>query len=79
MFGSVAPPAEADRQIGLAMQGYWTRLAANGDPNGEDVAWPGYDDASDQRINFDTEITVLSGFRRTECEFWSSVYDQQFE
>lgn len=80
VFGSLDPGTEADRQIALAMQGYWTRMADNGNPNSEGaVAWPRYQDVSDERINFDTEISVLSGFRRTECEFWWSVYDQEFK
>jgi para-nitrobenzyl esterase len=79
VFGSVDPPTEIDRQIAAAMQGYWTRLAASGDPNGGDaVVWPRYADASDERLNLDAEISAVSGFRRTECEFWWGVYDQEF-
>ena len=39
---------------------------------------PKHKDDSDQRLNFDTEISVVSGFRRTECEFWWNAYDQEF-
>ena len=61
------------------MQGYWTELARTGDPNGDGSSvWPSYDDASDQRINFDIPISLVSGFRRTECEFWWGVYDEDF-
>ena len=80
VFGSASPSDEADRLISLAMQRYWTELARIGDPNGdEELSWPSYDDASDQRINFDSQISLVSGFRRTECEFWWGVYDAQFE
>ena len=79
VFGSVELMTEADRQVARAMQGYWTRLASNGDPNGEGaVVWPRYEDASDERINFDVPISVLTGFRRTECEFWWSLDDEAF-
>ena len=62
------------------MQGYWTRFARTGDPNGDGaLPWPRYDDATDQRINFDVENSVLTGFRRTECEYWWRVYDEAFE
>ena len=51
-----------------------------GHPNGEGaLLWPRYDDALDQRLNFDAEIMVVSGFRRPECEFWWDVYDREFE
>ena len=80
VFGSVVPTEEVDRMLGLAMQGYWTRFARTGDPNGDAaLAWPNYDDANDQRINFDSEISVVSDFRRAQCEFWWGVYDAQFE
>ena len=80
IFGSVTPPEEADRMLGLAMQGYWTRFARDGDPNGENaLEWPPYSDAVDQRINFDATISVATHFRRPECEFWWGVYDSQFE
>lgn len=29
-----------------------------------------------QRLNLDAPISVLTGVRRTECEFWWGVYDQ---
>ena len=80
VFGSVEPTDEADRTIGLAMQGYWTDFARTGDPNGEgELSWPSYDDASDERINFDAPISIVAHFRRTECEFWWGVYDSQFQ
>jgi para-nitrobenzyl esterase len=79
VFGSIELPNEADREVARVMQGYWTRLARTGDPNGEDaLLWPRYDDASDQRITFDIPIAVLAGFRRTQCEFWWSLYDEDF-
>jgi para-nitrobenzyl esterase len=81
VFGSVLfLPTAIDEAIALAMQGYWTRFARTGDPNGEGaLLWPRYDDASDQHLNFDAETTVITGFRRSECEFWWSVYDREFE
>jgi para-nitrobenzyl esterase len=80
VFGSLDPGSDEDRQIAVAMQGYWTRLAYNGNPNGAGaVVWPRYQDATDQRLNFDTAIAVLTGFRRPECEFWWGTYDQDFQ
>jgi len=32
----------------------------------------------DRRINLDVDLSVLTGFRRRECEFWWGVYDGQF-
>ena len=80
VFGSVTAPSAEDTAVAQSMQGYWTRFARSGDPNGEGaLAWPLYDDASDQRINFAAENSVVSGFRRAQCELWWGFYDEDFE
>ena len=80
VFGSVSPPEDMDLMLGLAMQGYWTRFARSGDPNGDGaVQWPLYADATDQRLDLDAEISVTAAFRRPECEFWWDVYDAEFD
>jgi para-nitrobenzyl esterase len=69
-----------DEALVNTIEGYWTRHARDGDPNGEGATdWPRYDDASDQRLNLDVQPSVLTGFRRPECEFWWGVYDSEFE
>ena len=80
VFGSAEAPTPEDRMIGLSMQGYWSRFAYTGDPNGEGaLEWPLYGDAIDQRINFHVDNSILTGFRRQECELWWSFYDEDFE
>lgn len=80
VFGSLPLPTATDRAIADAVQGYWTSLAHVGDPNsGAAVQWPRYDDATDERLNFADDVTVVSGFRRTECEMWWRLYDHAFE
>ena len=79
VFGSPPPPTADDAALSDAIQGYWTRLARDGDPNGDGaVEWPRYDDTSDRRLNLDVPITVVSRFRRTECEMWWRFYDEDF-
>jgi para-nitrobenzyl esterase len=80
LFRSLEFSSPTDDALSRAMQGYWTRFARTGDPNGEGaLLWPLYDEASDQRLNFDAELSVVSGFRRPECEFWWEVYDRELE
>ncbi len=80
VFGSVPAPTAEDTALALAMQGYWSRFAGSGDPNGEGaLAWPRYDDATDQRINLTPESSIVSGFRRAQCELWWQFYDEDFE
>lgn len=79
VFGSAESPSPEDTAIGMSMQGYWTRFARSGDPNGDGaLVWPAYADATDRRINFDVENSVLTGFRREQCEFFWSLYDEEF-
>jgi Carboxylesterase family len=40
--------------------------------------WPPYTLGGDQRIDLDVDLSVLTGFRRRECEFWWDVYDAEF-
>jgi para-nitrobenzyl esterase len=80
VFGSAEAPSPQDEAVGRSMQGYWTRFARTGDPNGEDaLEWPIYQDETDQRLNFHAENSVLTGFRREQCELWWSMYAEAFE
>ena len=77
VFGSVDGPEQAT--VGEPIRGYWTRLAATGDPNGDGaVPWPAFSATADARMNFNTVLTVVEDFRATQCEFWRGVYDQAF-
>jgi para-nitrobenzyl esterase len=79
VFGSAESPSPEDTAIGQSMQGYWTRFARTGDPNGDGaLEWPRYSDEADQRINFDVENSILTGFRREQCEFFWSLADEEF-
>jgi para-nitrobenzyl esterase len=79
VFGSITPPTPDDGILGEAMRGYWTRFARSGTPNLHGVfKWPRYTLTGDRRINLDVDLSVLTGFRRRECEFWWGVYDAQF-
>jgi para-nitrobenzyl esterase len=56
-----------------AMEGYWTRFAQSGDPNGgSDPSWPAYTTAGDQNLNLDTSITTGTGLDKANCDFWDS-------
>jgi para-nitrobenzyl esterase len=79
VFGSITPPTPDDAAIGETMRGYWTRFADRGNPNGKGaLRWPRYRERRDERIDFDVETSVLTGFRHAECEFWWGVYDAAF-
>jgi para-nitrobenzyl esterase len=78
VFGTV--DGEAQATLGAAMRGYWTRLAATGDPNGDGATpWPAFSADADSRMNLDEASSVVNDFRSVECGYWRSVYDDAFE
>jgi para-nitrobenzyl esterase len=80
LFGTLAEPTAEAEALGETMQGYWTRFAREGDPNGGDaLQWPALDDATDERILFGDPLEVRSGFRRTECDLWRTIYAAAFD
>ncbi len=80
VFSSVSPLSQGDKNLRDAIQGYWTQFALSGDPNGGDrLTWPKFDSVSDQRIDFNVERKISTGFRRKECDYWTSTYDRDYE
>ena len=56
------------------MQGYWTRFAASGDPNGGGAtAWPPYETATDRHLLLVSPPSAGSAYLRDECAFWDTV------
>jgi para-nitrobenzyl esterase len=80
VFGSGQASTPEDAAVSMSMRGYWTRFAHTGDPNGDGaLQWPRYEDATDLRLNFSAENSILSGFRRQQCELWWSFYAAAFD
>jgi para-nitrobenzyl esterase len=60
--------------VSQAIQGYWTRFAATGDPNGAGaVAWPPYTRAGDEHLTLDAEIAAGTGHKAAQCDFWDAL------
>jgi para-nitrobenzyl esterase len=67
-------PSAGEQQLSDAMDGYWSRLAAAGDPNGGGpVAWPRYDAATDTFLQLDDAQQAGAGVRSAQCDFWDGV------
>jgi para-nitrobenzyl esterase len=71
-----------DARLSDAVQGYWTRFAATGDPNGAGATcWPSYvpSDSGEKYLRLDyangmSGIDVLDHWRMSECDYWDSTY-----
>jgi para-nitrobenzyl esterase len=67
-------PSAGELALADAIGGYWSRLAASGDPNGGGApAWPRYDAASDPYLQLDTTIVAGAGVRTKQCDFWDTL------
>jgi para-nitrobenzyl esterase len=67
-------PSAGEVALAKAMGGYWSRLAASGDPNGEGaVTWPRYDATKDSYLGLDDTIAAGEGVRTAQCDFWDSL------
>ena len=80
VFGHVAKfdgayqPSAAEDVLSADLAGYWSRLAANGDPNGSGaVAWPRYDATRDTYLQLDETTQAGEAFLPEKCGFWDAV------
>jgi para-nitrobenzyl esterase len=79
VFGTLAKPGADDTALSDSFEGYWSRFAASGDPNGDSaLAWPAFEEATDESMGFDVPLSVLTGYRRAECDMWAGIYDAGF-
>ena len=85
LFGNnFGPPSNyvligPDLELFRSMSGYWTRFAATGNPNIDDIAvvrWPAHKHptgpgrGSDKHLVFDTTIREEQRLREAACDFW---------
>jgi para-nitrobenzyl esterase len=67
-------PSAAELALSDTMIGYWTRLAASGDPNGAGAPdWPLYVAAADNVLTLDDVPSVMTGVRTAHCDFWDQI------
>jgi para-nitrobenzyl esterase len=75
-FDDPLQATQADEQpLVTAMQGYWTRFAKTGDPNGAGApTWPKYDAATDADLSLNLPApTSETGHRKATCDFWDAL------
>jgi para-nitrobenzyl esterase len=82
IFNSLAPeqwPA-GHQAISELMQGYWSRLARSGDPNGGGAPqWEAFSPERGNRLNLDLDPNPVEAFRAERCALWNEYYDSLFQ
>jgi para-nitrobenzyl esterase len=80
IFGNFNPvlgvnytPNSAELTFSSTVMGYWTRFAANGDPNGPGALhWPRYS-GDDLLLQLDVTPARLAGYHNPQCDFFTPI------
>ncbi|MHC4915871.1 MAG: carboxylesterase/lipase family protein, partial [Planctomycetota bacterium] len=65
---------DADQAISERVRGYWSRLAATGNPNGDGAFdWPLYANEEKQHLVIDEELSIGADLRGAYVDFWESL------
>ncbi len=71
LLGSIP---DAYKPLAATVQGYWTRFAKTGDPNGGGApAWPAYATAQDQHLALGMTVAAGTGHNKAKCDFWDAI------
>jgi len=74
VFGNFAgfttfTPSASDLALSTAIEGYWSRFAGSGDPNGGSaLMWSPYTSATDPYLALDTTISMDAGLATSQCD-----------
>jgi len=64
-----------DHELADAISQYWANFARTGDPNGEGLpVWPRYETATDQSLEFGSEIAAASGVRKDKLDIFDGYF-----
>ena len=74
MNGTSFDANEDDRIVESTILNYWTRFAANGDPNGgADPFWPPFNSLSESYQNIDVTTFSDTHLKKAKCDMWESL------
>ncbi len=88
VFQNLLPPrawTDLDHQVSDMLSSYWVNFAANGDPNGKNLAkWPAFGDLksnddrkSDRPMALGDQAQIGSAPNRAQLAFFESVYEKE--
>jgi para-nitrobenzyl esterase len=74
LFPGKYQPTEAERAMQRQMIGYWSRMAATGNPNGgNDPRWPASTVQDDAYLEIGATTAAKVGPPEAKCDFWDTV------
>lgn len=67
-------PSPGEKGLSSAIQGYWSRMASVGNPNGNaTIDWPAYDPIKDSYLELDSTVVAKEGVHTAHCDFWDAL------
>jgi para-nitrobenzyl esterase len=73
-MGSIVA-TNADRTLSTDVQGYWSRFARTGDPNGDGAAnWPQTEANASPLLSLDTTVSAVNDPFQGDCDFFDSLF-----
>lgn len=64
-----------DHELSRVISQYWANFARTGNPNGEGLpTWPRYESATDESLEFGSEIQAVSGQRKAKLDVLDRVF-----
>ncbi|MGE3262321.1 MAG: carboxylesterase/lipase family protein [Bacteriovoracia bacterium] len=70
-------PNQKELELSERMVGYWTRFAANGNPNADgEFGWRSYSADTANYLDLELPLSEKSGYRAEACAFWQNVSGQ---
>ena len=64
-----------DHELADAISQYWANFARTGDPNGAGLpVWPRYEAATDQSLEFGSQIAAVSGVRKDKLDVFDGYF-----
>ena len=73
VFGTYGFGSPQENTLSDALQDYWTRFAATGDPNGKGPTWQGWEASRDNVLELGTQVRMLDGVATARCDLWDSL------
>ncbi len=76
VFGSVAAAGPFDAKLSTQMQQYWASFATSAKPAAAFAAkWAPFKAKTWKMARLNVPTSAISGWRKAECDYWSTVYD----
>jgi carboxylesterase type B len=76
VFNSIDDFGLADRTLSSAVQDFWSSFARKGKPRAGKAKWSKFKEKTWKMKRLDYPMADIENYKKAECDFWTSIYDQ---